>query len=85
MDRLGTYMDALRVLARSKDPNRVVLIERNIKEYLKTEIGGKERSFERLRRAVHNEEVEAREGEDWSIAKEYVRSLLPSDDVASNS
>ena len=39
MDRLGTYMDALRVLARTNDPNRVVLIERNIKEYLKIEIG----------------------------------------------
>ncbi len=29
MDRLGTYMDALCVLARRSDPNRVVLIERN--------------------------------------------------------
>ncbi len=76
MDRLGTYMDALRVLARRSDPNRVVLIERNIKAYLKTEIGGKERALERLRRAIHNEEAERRQGEDWSLAKEYVRSLL---------
>ena len=26
--------------------------------------------------AIHYEEVERREGEDWSAAKEYVRSLL---------
>ena len=76
MNRLGTCMDALRTLARTNDPNRVVLIERNIDRYLKIEIGGKERALELLRRALHNEEVEKREGEDWSIAKEYVRSLL---------
>jgi hypothetical protein len=75
MDRLGTYMDALRVLARTNDLNRVVLIERNINEYLRTESGGKERGLERLRVAIHNEEVEGRRGEDWGMAKEYVRSL----------
>lgn len=68
-------MDALRVLARTNDPNRVVLIERNINEYLRTEFGGKERGLERLRVAIHNEEVEGRRGEDWGMAKEYVRSL----------
>jgi hypothetical protein len=76
MDRLKTYIDALRVLARTNDPIRVVLIERNINNYLKTESGGKERSLERLRVAIHNEEAERREGEDWSMAKDYVRSLL---------
>jgi hypothetical protein len=76
MDRLGTFMDALRVLARTNEPNRVVLIERNIEEYLKTESGGKELALERLRRAIHNAEVDRREGEDWSFAKDYVRSLL---------
>jgi hypothetical protein len=68
-------MDALRVLARTNDLNRVVLIERNINEYLRTESGGKERGLERLRVAIHNEEVEGRRGEDWGMAKEYVRSL----------
>ena len=76
MNRLGTCMDASRILARTNDPNRVVLIERNIDRYLKTEIGGKERALELLRRAIHNEEVEKRDGEDWGTAKEYVRSLL---------
>ena len=25
--------------------------------------------------SIHNEETELREGEDWSVAKDYVRSL----------
>jgi hypothetical protein len=66
----------VRVLAKTHDPNRVMLIERNIDNYLKTESSGKERSLDRLRVAIHNEEAERREGDDWSIAKDYVRSLL---------
>lgn len=73
---LRTYIDALRVLAKTHDPNRVVLIKRNIDRYLQMESGGKERGLERLRVAIHNEEVERREAEDWSVAKNYVRSLL---------
>ena len=34
--RLRTHMDALRVLARSNDLNQVILVERNIDEYLQT-------------------------------------------------
>jgi hypothetical protein len=30
---------------------------------------------EQLRRAIHNEETERREGEDWSVVRDYVRSL----------
>ena len=75
MDRLRTYIDALRVLARMNDPNRVDLIKRNIDNYLKMESGAKERALERLRVAIHNEEAERREREDWSVAKEYIRSL----------
>jgi hypothetical protein len=76
MDQLTTYIDALCVLAKTHDTNRVVLIERNIDNYLKTESGGKERGLERLRVAIHNEEAEGREGEDWDVARDYVRSLL---------
>jgi hypothetical protein len=76
MDQLKTYVDALCILAKTQDPNRVVLIARNIDRYLKMDSGGKERGLERLRVAIHNEEAERREGEDWSIAKDYVRSLL---------
>ena len=75
-DRFWTYLDALRNLARTDVPNRAELIERNVDRYLKDEIGGRQRALERLRVAIHNEEAERREGEDWSIAREYVRSLL---------
>jgi hypothetical protein len=47
-----------------------------IDEYLKNDPLSLARGLERLRVAIHNEEAERREGENWSIAKEYVRSLL---------
>jgi hypothetical protein len=68
-------MEALRNLARTDVPNRAELIERNVDRYLKDEIGGRQRALQRLRQAIHNEETERREGEDWSVAKDYVRSL----------
>ena len=68
-------MDALRNLARTDVPNRAELIERNVDRYLKDEIGGRQRALERLRQAIHNEEAERRGGEDWSVAKDHVRSL----------
>jgi hypothetical protein len=37
MDRLATCMDALRVLAKSTDPGRAVLIEKYIGAYLTTD------------------------------------------------
>ena len=74
-DRFKTYMDALRNLAKTDVPNRAELIVRNVDLYLKDEIGGRQRALERLRQAIHNEETERREGEDWSVAKDYVRSL----------
>ena len=52
MDPLRTYFDALRVLAKTRDPNRVVLIKRNIDRYLQMESGEKERGLERLRVAI---------------------------------
>jgi hypothetical protein len=72
--RLRTYIDALRNLARSDVPDRVKLIEKNVDLYL--EAGSRGRALEALRSAIHNEESERREGEDWSIPGEYVRSLL---------
>jgi hypothetical protein len=72
--RLTTYIDALRNLAGSDVPDRVKLIEKNVDLYLAE--GRRGRSLEALCSAIHNEESERREGEDWSIAREYVRSLL---------
>ena len=69
-------MAALRVLASSKAPLRHRLIELEIDEYLKNDPLSLSRGLERLRSAIHNEEAERREGEDWSLAKDYVRSLL---------
>jgi|HubBroStandDraft_4_1064222.scaffolds.fasta_scaffold797769_1 hypothetical protein len=72
--RLKTYTDALRELARSDSPDRGIAIRKNIDLCL-TE-GEKELLLEGLRCAINNEESEGREGEDWSTAREYVRSLL---------
>jgi hypothetical protein len=70
MDRLRTFIDALRVLAKSDDPHRSVLVERHIDEYLRTDPFSLAHALERLCRAIQYEEVERREGEDWSLAKE---------------
>jgi hypothetical protein len=71
--RLTTYIDALRNLARSDVRDRVKLIEKNVDLYLAE--GARDRALESLCSAIHNEESERREGEDWSVAREYV-SLL---------
>jgi hypothetical protein len=65
----------LRVLARTDEPNRAVLIERNIEDYLKTS-GSERASLERLRDAIEREDAERRQDEDWTIAKDYVHSRL---------
>ena len=65
-DLLRLRIETLRVLARTDQPNRAVLMERNIEDYLKTS-GSERASLERLRE---------RQGEDWGIAKNYVRSRL---------
>jgi hypothetical protein len=76
MHRLGPCLTALRVLAQSKGLRRDILIERNIDEYLRTDPFSLAHALERLRRAIHYEELARREGEDWSVAKNYVRLLL---------
>jgi hypothetical protein len=35
-------------------------------------------AVERLGKAIHDEPAKRREGEDWSLAKDYVRSVLHS-------
>jgi hypothetical protein len=76
MHRLGLCLTALRDLAKSNDPHRYILIERHIDEYLKADPFSLAHALERLRRAIYYEEVERRGGEDWSIARNYVRLLL---------
>jgi hypothetical protein len=76
VDRLRPFIEALRVMAQANDPNRAVLIENAINEYLKGELGNVRISLERLCDAIDREEAEKRRGEDWSIARDYVRSRL---------
>jgi hypothetical protein len=75
MDRLGTCINALRVLAGSNDPDRAVLVERDIDAYLTTETVSVWQALERLCKGIR-EQAEGREGEDWSVAKRYIRSAL---------
>ena len=76
MHRLEPCLAGLRALAKSNDPHRAVLIERHIDGYLKADPFSLAHALEQLRRAIGYEEAERRDGEDWSIAKNYVRSLL---------
>ena len=76
MDRLQQLVETLRVLARTNEPNRVVLIEKAIDEYLDDKAGIVRLSLERLCDAIDREEAEKRPIEDWSIARDYVRARL---------
>ena len=76
MHRLGPCLTALRIWAKSDDPRRKVLIERHIDDYLRTDPFSLAHALERLGRAIHYEGLQRRKGEDWSVAKDYVRSLL---------
>ena len=62
MHRLGPCAAALRELAKSNDPHRDILIERHIDEYLKADPFSLAHALERLRRAIHYEELKGREG-----------------------
>ena len=75
-DLVQLHIEELRVLVRTNQSNRADLIERNIEDYLRTEHDSEKLSLERLRDAIDREEAEKRQGEDWGIAKNYVRSLL---------
>jgi hypothetical protein len=76
MDPLQQLVETLRVLARTNEPNRVVLIEEAINEYLNDKAGIVRLSLQRLCDAIDREEAEKRRGENWSIAGDYVHSRL---------
>ncbi len=71
MDRLRRFVEALRVLAQTNDPNRVFLIEHAINEYLKTEPDTLRLSLGRLCDAIDREEAEKRRAADWTLARDY--------------
>ena len=70
MDPLQQLVETLRVLARTNEPNRVVLIEKAVNEYLNDKAGIVRLSLQRLCNAIDHEEAKKRPLEDWSIARE---------------
>jgi len=66
VDPLQQLVEILRVLARTNEPNRVVLIEEAINEYLNDKAGIVRLSLERLCNVIDREEGEKRPTEDWS-------------------
>jgi hypothetical protein len=75
MDRLRACVEALRVLAKSSHADPFLVVEMRVNEFLKAEGGGRAQ-LEWLLQAIEVQEDAKRQSEDWSIAKEYVRSLL---------
>ncbi len=76
MDELQQLVVTLRILARTHEPNRVALVEKAIDEYLNDKAGIARLSLERLCNAIERKEAEKCPIEDWSIAKDYIRSRL---------
>ena len=74
MDRLNVSMDVLRRLAKeADDPSCVVVAERAINDYLKSEIDAVKAAIERIGKAI-DEEAAKGQGEDWSLMVGYVQS-----------
>jgi hypothetical protein len=76
MDRLKTWMDALRLLARQPEsPNRVPLAEQNINGYLRAEGATWQASLDRLSDAI-DKEAEPFLGTNhfWIVVKDFVCS-----------
>ena len=72
--RIYTSMDVLRRLAKeADDPNCVVLAERAINDYLKSEIDALKAAIERIGKAI-DEDAAKGQGEDWSLMVGYVQS-----------
>jgi hypothetical protein len=74
MERPGTRMDALCVLARSNDPDRAVFVEGHIDTYLTTETVSVWQALERLCKGIRDEQAEGCEGENWLLLVRYIRS-----------
>jgi hypothetical protein len=76
MNELQQLVVTLRVLAQTHEPNRVALVEKAIDEYLNDKAGIVRLSLDRLWNAIEREQADGRVFEDWSIAKDYIRSRL---------
>ena len=74
MDQLRKCIDVLRHLAKA-EPNRQVLAEQRINEYLQEEVAVLRASLVRLSKAI-DEEAEKGQGKDWSLIRAYVHSCI---------
>jgi hypothetical protein len=61
---------------RSRNPDLVSVIERRIDEFAMGEVPEERTALERLAQVIEMFEARMRQGEDWTIAKKYVHSLL---------
>jgi hypothetical protein len=66
MDQLKQLVETLRVLARTNEPNRVVLVEKAIDKYLNDKAGIVRLSLERLCNVIDREEADRHAFEDHS-------------------
>ena len=74
MDQLRKCIDVLRHLAKA-EPNRQVLAQQRINEYLQEEVAVLRVSLVRLSKAI-DEEDEKGQGKDWSLIRAYVYSCI---------
>jgi hypothetical protein len=75
MDELQSCLIGLRIAASSSVPDQRIVVERHIDEYLRAVPFSLSDALERLSKAIQFEERERRKGDDWSLARNYVRSL----------
>jgi hypothetical protein len=73
MDELQTCIGSLRVLTRQEDPNREVLVEKLINEFLREDVDSTLlASLERIGNAIDAEANKNVLGEDWTLMRNYV-------------
>jgi hypothetical protein len=74
MDKLKTCIGSLRVLMRQEYPNRQVLVEKLINEFLREDSDSTLLvSLERIGSAIDAEANKNVLGEDWTLMQNYVR------------
>jgi hypothetical protein len=74
MDKLQTCIGSLRVLTRQEDPNRQVLVEKPINEFLREDVDSTLlASLERIGKAIDAEANKNVLGGDWTLMQNYVQ------------
>jgi hypothetical protein len=74
MDKLQTCIGSLRVLTRQEDPNRHVVVEKLINEFLREDVDRTLlASLERIGKAIDVEADKNVLGEDWTLMQNYVQ------------